>query len=548
MSHSQIKISELPVSIQQIIHGIESEQTLTPAKVRKILKYAHVQAQDLTAWLDYEHSPLDSYGRKQVYDGGYFSIMVMSWLPGDFSAIHDHGKAQWGAVQVFGNAEHAIFQEQDHQIRTLSRTQMKTGQVVAISPELIHQMGNASPNRCASLHIYGTTYPTANVTAEERIMDFDENTIQRGNSGAFFALPESQIARREPGLQPDFMTWLRNTVETIRRLRKAQKAGIHCANKNNNKLIFDLFDPRRGEYFWHDLEKNINQNGHQTNSVFWNLLNHELAEGAKLQAEIREENTIQYDNFYHYARLYDALIGETALHEFMANYLHFFAKNYTINLPQTQILSIGCGTGLIERYMLDNLGVKYENLYGIDLSEAMIRVASGRIRAEVGDALTLDPTIRMWDMVYSGLNVFQYLNHQFLENVIEQTAKITMPNGYFVGDFITPDHIRSYPHVIFSKNRKIVSLRTPKLIEKENGMYQRSQIINFNYQDDKMYITNEGTYDRFLPSLGRVRQYFERSFGKVQIFDAVSLERITQNADTCPSTRYVVIAQKINTK
>lgn len=544
MSHPSPNISDMPHSIQNIIHRIESEKTLTPAKVRTIVKYAHVQLEDLIPWFNYSHSPLDSYGRKQVYNGGYFNIMVMSWLPGDFSAIHDHGKVEWGAVQVFGNAEHAIFYIQDDQIRTLSRTQMKAGQIVAVSHELVHQMGNPTRENWVSLHIYGTSRVMSNVTEEERIMDFDEDTIKRGNGGAFYALPETEIVYRQPGLQPDFMTWLRDTVETIKRLRTIEQADMQCTNKNIRKLIFDLFDPRRGHAFWRDLEENIDQNGHQTNSVFWKLLNQELKSAAKLQADLQKRHQPDKDSFYDYAELYDEIIGEPCLNNFMSNYLLFFKKNYAIDLPNTEILSIGCGTGLIEQFMIEHLGVKYENVYGIDLSEAMIKLASRRIRAEIGDALTLDPAIRKWDMAYSGLNVFQYLDHRFLENVISQTAKIIKPHGYFLGDFITPDHIRWYPNVIFSENKKIVSLRTPKLIEKENCIYQRSHIINLSYQNNKMRIVDQGSHDRFLPPLGRVRHYFERNFGKVDIFDALSLEPISESADTCASTRYVVIAQK----
>jgi len=539
-------ITELPRSIQNIIRGIESEKNLTHTKLRKIVKYAHVQIEDLTPWTDYEHSPLDSYGRVSIYDGGYFNIMVMSWLPGDFSAIHDHGKTLWGAVQVFGEAEHGIFYVQDSEIRTLSRVQMKPGQIVGVTHELVHQMGNPTDRKYPSLHIYGNDGIThGKITEEERIIDFDEDTVQRAVGGAFFALPEDEIVRREPGLNPDFMTWLRNTTETIRRLRTADKAGVPCYNKNLNKLIFDLFDPRRAQQFLHDLEENVDDNGHNTNSATWKLLNRELQAGAKIQAEIQEdEGGITQDSFYTYADLYDEIIGKPCLEGFMGNYLQFFQQKYISDLSQTEIISIGCGTGLIERYMIENLGVRYENLYGIDISEAMIQVASNFIRAEVGDALTLDPSIRMWDMAYSGLNVFQYLDHQFLEDVISQTAKIIKPNGYFVGDFITPDHIRWYPNVIYSQNKEIVSLRTPQLIEKENCMYQRSQIMNFSSRGGKMRITDEGVHDRFLPPLGRVRHYFERAFGKVDIFDAVSLEPIPNTADTCPSTRYVVIAQR----
>ncbi|MEO1655677.1 MAG: class I SAM-dependent methyltransferase, partial [Bacteroidota bacterium] len=209
------------------------------------------------------------------------------------------------------------------------------------------------------------------------------------------------------------------------------------------------------------------------------------------------------------------------------------------------LLSIGCGTGLMEIFMMEELGLKKENLLGIDLSEAMVKVAAQHIPAEVGNALELDPAVQMWDLAYCGLNVFQYLDHQFLEQVIRQTAQIIHPGGYFFGDFITPDHIRWYPNVIHSDGGKIVSLRTPGLIEKDNHMYQRSSIINVNRRSGKMRITFEGEHERFLPPLSRVRQYFQEAFGgKVDIYDAISRQVIQKQEDTCPSTRYLLVAQK----
>ncbi|MBK8652429.1 MAG: hypothetical protein IPN20_00430 [Haliscomenobacter sp.] len=51
----------------------------------------------ITPWADFDHPDADSYGRKMAYKGPNFEIMVMSWKPGDFSSIHDHGHTQWGS-------------------------------------------------------------------------------------------------------------------------------------------------------------------------------------------------------------------------------------------------------------------------------------------------------------------------------------------------------------------------------------------------------------------------------------------------------------------
>ena len=114
----------------------------------------------------------------------------------------------------------------------------------------------------------------------------------------------------------------------------------------------------------------------------------------------------------------------------------------------------------------------------------MVKVARKRIQADEGDVLALDPGIRMWDLAFSGLNVFHYLDHKRLEEAIQKTAAIIKIGGYFIGDFITPDHIRWYPNVVYSKDKKIISLRTPRLIEENGSMFQESEIINIDYRED----------------------------------------------------------------
>ena len=128
-----------------------------------------------------------------------------------------------------------------------------------------------------------------------------------------------------------------------------------------------------------------------------------------------------------------------------------------------------------------------------------------------------------------------------LEKAIEVTAHIT--KEYFIGDFITPDHIRTYPHVIQSE--KVISLRNPVLVEKSNLTFQESEIINVSRNTDKLIVTHEGKHQRFMPSLLRLRHLFQRVFkARVDVYDAVTLNPIDEKADTCPSTRYLIVASK----
>lgn len=535
----------LPFAIQDLIRALEAETDLTPRLAQELLIKAGLKEEDLKPWADFDHPVADGYGRKMVYDGGCFEMMCMSWNLGDFSGIHDHGYTQWGAVQIFGPAEHAVFMVCDGEITTLSRAPVQPGTAVAVGNQLIHQMGNPSNTRFLTFHLYGCYGRNHGITADARVYDLVESTIKRTDGGVFYLLAENQIKKREPAPEPDFLTGLRDQVEMIRRLDRIRRADATAPG------IEDKISERMGQMTalenWGRLEADLRgrvnaATGHMTDMGYWNLLRQELISAASLQKRllIEEESG---DPFFTYAELYDDVVGQPCLEEFIAAYLRFAVKRYAIDTAHTRVLSIGCGTGLVEEFMIRELGISADRLLGIDKSEAMVKVASRRIAARSEDILSLRG--QEWDMTYCGLNVFQYLSPDQCEEALRVTAEITRPGGLFVGDFITPDHVRVYPHVIRSKSGNVISLRNPELIEQGNFTFQRSEILNVSRQSGRMLITNEGKHLRFLPPVWRLRQKFEEAFrGPVDIYDAVSLQPLGPKADTCPSTRYLLVAQK----
>lgn len=535
----------LPASLEYIVDKLEAEKNLKPSEMHRIVKMAGVQPEDLQPWADFDHPVQDSYGRKLVYKGDNFEVMVMSWRPGDFSTIHDHGHTQWGAVQVFGPAEHATFRFEDGFVSTLARWNLDPGDIMGVGHSLIHQMGNPTQNSFfLSLHIYGDIKDIDNVTGDARVFDLEKGVIQRVNGGVFFALPKAQICSQKEKVTADFPTRLRHMVELVKRLKKMETQGVNYSEKNLKDVIEDTFSTDHLAKLSKCLKNNFDENNKQNNSRYWKALNRELQVAAKLWNELKGQSESK-DSFHKYAEMYDSLIGKPCLDNFISGYLHLFARKYNPEISNSSIISLGSGTGIVEEFMMRELEVKYDNLYGIDISEAMVNVSRKRVQADVGDVLQLDPSIRLWDVAFCGLNVFHYLDFTRLEEAIQKTAAILKPGGWFVGDFITPDHIRWYPNLMQSDNGKVISFRSPKLIEKDSRMFQESEIINLDFSGENMEINYAGKHQRFLPPLHRIRLYFEKAFGgKVDLRDAYSLELIPEWADSCASTRYVVIAQK----
>ncbi len=533
--------STLPASLQRIVEALRQRTSLRPMQLKRIVEQASVQAEDLAPWADFAHPIADSYGRKLVYRESRFEIMVMSWLPGDFSGLHDHGYTQYGAVQVFGEAEHAAFHVEEDTIRTLARWTLRPGEVISVSHSLVHQMGNPGREPFLSLHVYGTPEAHENITGEARVFDLERQVIQRVNGGVFFALPPEAVVREEPGPEADFPTYLRYLIEWQRRLQRMADAGIESATQELPRVMAAIESVTHRERLAFCIRERSNAEGHSTDSVYWKILNQELREMARLQ---RSQRLAPSDAFERYAELYDAVIGRHCLRDFMADYLRFFAAQCDFNFSSARVLSAGCGTGLAERFMIDALGVKPENLLGIDISSSMVAVAQKRIRVQTGDICTFAEGAGAWDLVFSGLNVYQYLSPAQFEQAVQNTANLLRPGGWFVGDFITPDHIRWYPNVIFSDDGNVISLRTPHLVEDSGRLFQESEIVNVSFLQGYMEVSDAGRHRRFLPALERVRHWFERWFGSVQVYDAVTREPVHPEADSCTSTRYVIFARK----
>lgn len=211
---------ETTSKLQTLIRTLQLSRYFTSAQVKETLLQINISSEELMPWADFDHPVADSYGRKLVYNGGHFEIMVMSWVPGDFSAIHDHGFTQWGAVQCFGAAEHYIYQFAKGTLRTVEAAHYTPGMIRSVDHNLIHQMGNAGSEPFLSLHVYGCGHPRTAITGNARIFDLLEGSVQYTDGGVFFCLPEAQIIRRTYGVTGNRKTTLRHHHQMGDRLRR----------------------------------------------------------------------------------------------------------------------------------------------------------------------------------------------------------------------------------------------------------------------------------------------------------------------------------------
>ena len=207
------------MSVESLVKALESLERGTPESVHEVVAECDIGIEDLGNWIDYDYPVSDSYGRKMVHDGGFFEVMIMSWRPGDYSAIHDHGKAEFGAVKIFGDAEHATFELNRQKLTTISREMVEAGTTLKVTPSLIHQMGNPGESNFFSLHVYGNVDLEGGVTSEARIFDYSRNELLFVDGGVFYLLPESEIVHREELPEADQATRSRDLIEAAKRAK-----------------------------------------------------------------------------------------------------------------------------------------------------------------------------------------------------------------------------------------------------------------------------------------------------------------------------------------
>ena len=202
----QVSSYTLPKSLNRLVNGIQEAMQklgqLNPKLAKELVLQADVQVADMMHYADFDHPIEDCYGRKLVFDGGSFEVMVMSWKPGDYSSIHNHGYTQWGVVQVFGNAHHFLYQQKNGQLAFAKKEILPKGEAIKVNHTLIHQMGNPSTENYLTLHVYGVNemYVSKDVTADAKNFDLEFDRISHTTGGAFFNLPKKDIYNFEPGI------------------------------------------------------------------------------------------------------------------------------------------------------------------------------------------------------------------------------------------------------------------------------------------------------------------------------------------------------------
>jgi len=146
--------------LDAVVHN--ESPTSIPEMVKAVLIDA-MQSGDLVLPAAMKTPRPDTYARRLFHrdPSGHYTMVVMTWGPGQKTALHDHAGIWCVECVVDGNMEVAQFDllaEADGAYRFEQRNRIVAGRGSAgclIPPFEYHTLGNAAPTPSVTLHVYG---------------------------------------------------------------------------------------------------------------------------------------------------------------------------------------------------------------------------------------------------------------------------------------------------------------------------------------------------------------------------------------------------------
>ncbi|MBW6489941.1 MAG: cysteine dioxygenase family protein [Lentimicrobium sp.] len=184
-------------NLQSLINDLSACKVNHNQQVLDIMQQARFLQEDLEPFFTFNHPDRESYGRKLIFDNGNFKILLMSWKPGDFTAIHNHGYAEWGCVYFFGEAAHRLYTVENSQLTSVEKDTYSEGQLASVCGDLTHLMGNAGTQNIATLHIYGSNSRDSNISENAKIYAPEHQKIFTTMGTAFINMSPELILAEE---------------------------------------------------------------------------------------------------------------------------------------------------------------------------------------------------------------------------------------------------------------------------------------------------------------------------------------------------------------
>ena len=154
--------------LDAVIHGEPAARI--PELVKAVL-IDSIRSGALAVPAPFRQARPDTYARRLLHrdPSGDYTMVVMTWGPGQRTALHDHAGIWCVECVVDGNmdvAQYDLMSERDGVFRFEQRNHVVAGRGTAgclIPPFEYHTLGNAAETSSVTLHVYGGEMDHCNV-------------------------------------------------------------------------------------------------------------------------------------------------------------------------------------------------------------------------------------------------------------------------------------------------------------------------------------------------------------------------------------------------
>jgi cysteine dioxygenase len=95
-----------------------------------------------------------AYGRQLLLEAPDWALLLLTWLPGQHSPIHDHGGSEGLTRVLAGTLQETLFAPVGTRARPLLQRSHAAGDVFLEREDTLHQVRNAARRPAVSLHLY----------------------------------------------------------------------------------------------------------------------------------------------------------------------------------------------------------------------------------------------------------------------------------------------------------------------------------------------------------------------------------------------------------
>lgn len=190
-------------------------------------------------------------------------------------------------------------------------------------------------------------------------------------------------------------------------------------------------------------------------------------------------------NHWESNELINRIISERAYGSEHTNWIDYISDLYLKGKKNLAVLSLGCGTGLLERKIATQLDC--EIIRAIDFSELSIHEArnlaekehmSCLIEYEVGNLNTITLPEQVYDLIVAEESIHHVEN---LEHLYTQVQKALKPDGLFIqSEFTGPDHFQWTDEQLEEINKILDTLDSKYKIK---NFYERPRLIDMLAND-----------------------------------------------------------------